>query len=321
MFEATLSLSQPQQLLTLFGARDQNLRLVRDTLGVSITHRNGQLHVFGDEKTVAQATHVLEQMRGLVERQEALSREDVEEVLSHVTGTSSCREIQADVFEASQQVRPRTAGQGRYMKAIRDHELVFAVGPAGTGKTYLAVAMAVEALKQQRIKKIVLVRPAVEAGESLGFLPGDFQAKINPYLRPLLDSLHAMIDHEQIRQFMEQDVIEVIPLAYMRGRTLNDAFIILDEAQNATVSQMKMFLTRMGEGSKIVASGDITQIDLPRTAASGLIDAVSRLKNIKGIGQVTLTANDIVRHRLVQEIVEAYETASVPSRSTSSRRK
>ena len=321
MFEATLSLSQPQQLLTLFGARDQNLRLVRDALGVSITHRNGQLHVFGDEKTVTQATHVLEQMRGLVERQEALSREDVEAVLSHVTGTWSCREMQADVFEASQQVRPRTPGQGRYMKAIRDHELVFAVGPAGTGKTFLAVAMAVEALKQQRIKKIVLVRPAVEAGESLGFLPGDFQAKINPYLRPLLDSLHAMIDHEQIRQFMEQDVIEVIPLAYMRGRTLNDAFIILDEAQNATVSQMKMFLTRMGEGSKIVASGDITQIDLPRTASSGLIDAVSRLKNIKGIGQVTLTANDIVRHRLVQEIVEAYETASVPSRSASSRRK
>jgi len=207
------------------------------------------------------------------------------------------------------------------MKAIREYELVFAVGPAGTGKTYLAVAMAVEALKQQRIKKIVLVRPAVEAGESLGFLPGDFQAKINPYLRPLLDSLHAMIDHEQIRQFMEQDVIEVIPLAYMRGRTLNDAFIILDEAQNATVSQMKMFLTRMGEGSKIVASGDITQIDLPRTASSGLIDAVSRLKNIKGIGQVTLTASDIVRHRLVQEIVEAYETASVPPRSSSSRRK
>jgi len=321
MFEATLSLSQPQQLLTLFGARDQNLRLVRDALGVSITHRNGQLHVFGDEKRVAQATHVLEQMRGLVERQESLSREDVEEVLSQVTGTWSSTELQVDVFEPSLQVRPRTPGQGRYMKAIREHELVFAVGPAGTGKTYLAVAMAVEALKHHQIKKIVLVRPAVEAGESLGFLPGDFQAKINPYLRPLLDSLHSMIDHEQIRQFMEQDVIEVIPLAYMRGRTLNDAFIILDEAQNATVSQMKMFLTRMGEGSKIVASGDITQIDLPRTASSGLIDAVTRLKGIKGISHVTLSANDIVRHRLVQQIVEAYETASIPSRSSSSRRK
>jgi phosphate starvation-inducible PhoH-like protein len=180
--------------------------------------------------------------------------------------------------------------------------------------------MAVEALKQQQIKKIVLVRPAVEAGESLGFLPGDFQAKINPYLRPLLDSLHAMIDHEQIRQFMEQEVIEVIPLAYMRGRTLNDAFIILDEAQNATVAQMKMFLTRMGEGSKIVASGDVTQMDLPHTSRSGLTDAVVRLKDIEGIAQVTLTGNDIVRHRLVQEIVEAYETASVSPRSSSRRK-
>jgi phosphate starvation-inducible PhoH-like protein len=320
MFEATLSLSQPKQLLTLFGARDQNLRLIRDALGVSITHRNGQLHVFGDEKTVAQATHVLEQMRGLVERQETLSSEEVEEVLSRVTGKWSHTEMLVDVFEPTQQVRPRTPGQGRYMQAIRDHELVFAVGPAGTGKTYLAVAMAVEALKQQQIKKIVLVRPAVEAGESLGFLPGDFQAKINPYLRPLLDSLHAMIDHEQIRQFMEQEVIEVIPLAYMRGRTLNDAFIILDEAQNATVAQMKMFLTRMGEGSKIVASGDVTQMDLPHTSRSGLTDAVVRLKDIEGIAQVTLTGNDIVRHRLVQEIVEAYETASVSPRSSSRRK-
>lgn len=321
MFEATLSLSQPQQLLTLFGARDQNLRLVRETLGVSITHRNGQLHVFGDEKTVTQATYVLEQMKELVERQETLSREDVTEVLSHVTGDWSNAEIQVDVFEPSQQVRPRTPGQGRYMQAIRDNELVFAVGPAGTGKTYLAVAMAVEALKQHRIRKIVLVRPAVEAGESLGFLPGDFQAKINPYLRPLLDSLHAMIDHEQIKQFMDQDVIEVIPLAYMRGRTLNEAFIILDEAQNATIAQMKMFLTRMGEGSRIVASGDITQIDLPPTTRSGLTDAVARLKKIKGIAHIRLTGDDIVRHRLVQEIVEAYETAPGPSRGTTSRRK
>lgn len=320
MFEATLSLSQPKQLLTLFGARDQNLRLIRDALGVSITHRNGQLHVFGDEKTVAQATHVLEQMRGLVERQETLSREEVEEVLSRVTGTWSHTDMLVDVFEPTQQVRPRTPGQGRYMQAIRDHELVLAVGPAGTGKTYLAVAMAVEALKQQQIKKIVLVRPAVEAGESLGFLPGDFQAKINPYLRPLLDSLHAMIDHEQISQFMQQEVIEVIPLAYMRGRTLNDAFIILDEAQNATVAQMKMFLTRMGEGSKIVASGDVTQTDLPHTSRSGLTDAVVRLKDIEGIAHVTLTGNDIVRHRLVQEIVEAYETASVSPRSSSRRK-
>jgi phosphate starvation-inducible PhoH-like protein len=180
-------------------------------------------------------------------------------------------------------------------------------GPAGTGKTYLAVAMAVAALKQESIRKMVLVRPAVEAGESLGFLPGDLQAKINPYLRPLLDALHEMMDHDLIARYTEEDLIEVIPLAYMRGRTLNEAFIILDEAQNTTVSQMKMFLTRMGTGSKIVVSGDVTQIDLPPQSRSGLIDALSRLRGIEGIAAVKLTAGDIVRHPLVQQIVNAYE--------------
>ena len=193
------------------------------------------------------------------------------------------------------------------MRSIREHELTFAIGPAGTGKTYLAVALAVEALKQRTVRKIVLCRPAVEAGESLGFLPGDLQAKINPYLRPLLDALHEMIDYEQIKQFMEQDVIEVIPLAYMRGRTLNEAFIILDEAQNSTVAQMKMFLTRMGEHSRIVVSGDTTQVDLPNNRRSGLTDAMLRLRHVKGINQVKLTGADIVRHRLVQEIVRAYD--------------
>ena len=185
--------------------------------------------------------------------------------------------------------------------------MVFSVGPAGTGKTYLAVAAAAEALKNKEIRKIVLVRPAVEAGESLGFLPGDLQAKINPYLRPLLDALHEMIDYDQIKQYMAEDVIEVIPLAYMRGRTLNEAFIILDEAQNTTIAQMKMFLTRMGEGSKIVIAGDTTQVDLPSHARSGLVDAMSRLKPLRGIAQVQLTQADIVRHRLVQEIVQAYD--------------
>jgi phosphate starvation-inducible PhoH-like protein len=185
--------------------------------------------------------------------------------------------------------------------------MVFCVGPAGTGKTYLAVATAIEALKQQLIRKIVLVRPAVEAGESLGYLPGDLQAKINPYLRPLLDALREMLDYDQVKRYMEEDVIEVIPLAYMRGRTLNDAFIILDEAQNTTVAQMKMFLTRMGLGSRIVASGDVTQVDLPPHTKNGLTDAMTRLKNIKGFCQVTLKNSDIVRHKLVQDIVRAYE--------------
>ena len=194
-----------------------------------------------------------------------------------------------------------------YVQAIRAHDLTFATGPAGCGKTYLAVATAVESLRAGQVRKIVLVRPAVEAGESLGFLPGDLRAKLNPYLRPLMDALGEMIDYDQARNLMEQDAIEVIPLAYMRGRTLNDAFIILDEAQNTTIAQMKMFLTRMGERSKMVVSGDETQQDLPRGVTSGLRDALRRLGKIDGIGIVRLQASDIVRHRLVQRIVEAYE--------------
>ena len=211
-------------------------------------------------------------------------------------------------------IRPRSAGQSRYIQAIREHDLVFCVGPAGTGKTYLAVATAVEALRAQKIQKIVLVRPAVEAGESLGYLPGDLQAKINPYLRPLFDALREMMDYEQVRRYMEDDVIEVVPLAYMRGRTLNGAFIILDEAQNTTVAQMKMFLTRMGELSKVVVSGDTSQIDLPPHTKSGLIDATSRLRDIDGFSKVILTGKDIVRHRLVQEIVRAYNEGAKKKR-------
>jgi phosphate starvation-inducible PhoH-like protein len=193
------------------------------------------------------------------------------------------------------------------VEAIRQHEMTFCVGPAGSGKTYLAVAAAVEAFKARKVRKIVLVRPAVEAGESLGFLPGDLQAKLNPYLRPLLDSLQDMVDYDQVKFLMEQDVIEVIPLAYMRGRTLNDAFIILDEAQNTTVAQMKMFLTRMGQQSKVVVSGDVTQTDLPHGVTSGLRDALQRLQGIPGIAFVRLSEQDIVRHQLVQRIVTAYD--------------
>ena len=194
----------------------------------------------------------------------------------------------ACLVNVARRIVPRTQGQARYVQSIRDNEITFAIGPAGTGKTYLAVAVAVEALKNHQIRKIVLVRPAVEAGESLGYLPGDITAKINPYLRPLLDALQEMVDYDQMKRYMEQDVIEVVPLAYMRGRTLNEAFIILDEAQNTTVSQMKMFLTRMGHGSKIVISGDVTQVDLPRASASGLTDALHRLRDIHGINTVHL---------------------------------
>ncbi|MBI3837114.1 MAG: PhoH family protein [Planctomycetia bacterium] len=308
MSEATIPLVDAKSLLTLFGTRDQHLRKIRDSLGVSVSSRNDRIHIEGQEEAVAHATEVFEQLKDLAARYGTLSPDEVSQVLAKVTGKSEDGEhVGIELQFAGRPVRPRTAGQARYVAAIRDHDLVFCVGPAGTGKTYLAVAMAVQALKQEIIRKIVLVRPAVEAGESLGFLPGDLQAKINPYLRPLLDALREMMDYDQIKRYTEQDLIEMIPLAYMRGRTLNEAFVILDEAQNTTVAQMKMFLTRMGLGTKMVVSGDTTQVDLPSHTRSGLIDAVTRLRGIEGFCQVALGNADIVRHRLVQDIVRAYE--------------
>ena len=218
------------------------------------------------------------------------------------------------LFEKSREVKPRTEGQANYVRAIREKDLVLCTGPAGCGKTYLAVAMAIHALRTDRVRKIVLARPAVEAGEKLGFLPGDMLAKVNPYLRPLLDALNDMLDYEQVRRYMSKDMIEVVPLAFMRGRTLNNTFMILDEAQNATVTQMKMFLTRMGEESKIVVTGDVTQFDLPDDVPSGLKDAVDRLGAVEGVGAVKLGRADIVRHRLVRDIVRAYdETGDDPA--------
>lgn len=308
MMESTLSVVSSKALLALFGVCDQHLRRIRDALGVSITARDGKIHIVGLEPAVTKATDVLEQLQACANRHGAILPDDVTRVLAGAqNGQSPGEHSFVEVFRAARQIRPRTPGQAAYIQAILRNDVVLCRGPAGTGKTYLAVALAVAALKQQSIRKIVLVRPAVEAGESLGFLPGDLQAKINPYLRPLLDALHEMMDHDLIRSYTEQDLIEVIPLAYMRGRTLNNAFIILDEAQNTTVAQMKMFLTRMGIDSKIVVSGDVTQIDLPPKTGSGLVDALSRLHAIKGIASVELTVADIVRHPLVQRIVSAYE--------------
>jgi phosphate starvation-inducible PhoH-like protein len=312
MSESTLTLSDPHLALQLFGPQDNNLRLVRNQLAVAITHRNGQIRISGPSESVRLATEILERLKDKVIRHIPIGPDEVAEVLNQAVGSKSAPMFERNelaIGNAGRRIKPRTEGQAAYIEAIRQHDMTFCIGPAGCGKTYLAVATAVEALKAKAIRKIVLVRPAVEAGESLGYLPGDLQEKLNPYLRPLLDAINEMVDFDQVKFLREQDLIEVIPLAYMRGRTLNNAFVILDEAQNATVAQMKMFLTRMGEGSKIVVSGDISQVDLPNGVTSGLRDAVQRLHGIPGISFVRLHEVDIVRHPLVRRVVAAYDTS------------
>ena len=310
MSEANLTLADPAVVMCLFGPQDQFLRMVRNRYGVAITHRDGKVRIVGEEEAVRLATAALESLRDRATKRGQLTLAEVEAVIGVTASgdTAVSGNIEVDLSHQHRKIKPRTAGQATYVSTIRAHDLTLCRGPAGCGKTYLAVALAVEALKSRGVRKIVLVRPAVEAGESLGFLPGDLQAKLNPYLRPLLDALNEMLDFDQVKYLMEHDVIEVIPLAYMRGRTLNDAFIILDEAQNTTSAQMKMFLTRMGEGSKIVVSGDVTQVDLPGGVLSGMRDAWRRLQGLEGVSFVTLTQQDIVRHRLVQQIVSRYDS-------------
>ena len=292
--------------MSLFGQNDENLKLLRNRLGAKVVARGDELRLSGEEDVVAEAERTFKALLASIRRGERISVTELEHVQLSDLSDGAPQEESVGA-RLPRRARPKTAGQRRYVQAIENSEIVFGIGPAGTGKTYLAVAMAVQALKDKRVKRIILTRPAVEAGERLGFLPGDLQAKIDPYLRPLYDALYDMLDSERSEQYFESGVIEVAPLAFMRGRTLNDAFIILDEAQNTTGEQMKMFLTRMGFNSRVVVTGDITQTDLPGTVASGLGIAERILKNIEGIGFIYFGEADVVRHPLVARIVKAYE--------------
>lgn len=307
--ELTLTLDKPHKRVSLFGTADCNLRLIRELCDVNIIARDDRLKLKGRGESVSQAATLLELMQKHLDKVGTIDKEDILLLIKECT---SKRKNRADseainVYISGRVIKPRTAGQEEYVKGIEKNDMIFCTGPAGTGKTYLAVALAVSMLKSNEIRRIILARPAVEAGEKLGFLPGDLQAKVNPYLRPLFDALGDMMAFEQIKQLMDNDVIEVVPLAFMRGRTLNDAVVIMDEAQNTTVSQMLMFLTRMGHDSKMIITGDDSQSDLEDERKSGLSDAIIRLKGIKGIAFVRLTEVDIVRHRLVQNVVKAYE--------------
>ena len=305
--ELSITLENPQKAATLFGPADRHLRLIRETFGVQLFARDGTVKVTGSAQSVSRAAAVLENLQRALRHDHPVTAATVAEAISSAAAGSDRTEGgPLDVYAGGHLIRPKTAGQKRYIEAMRRCDLVFCAGPAGTGKTYLAVAFAVHMLKHKLAKRLILVRPAVEAGEKLGFLPGDMQAKVNPYLRPLFDALHDMMDFDQIRRFMANDVIEVIPLAFMRGRTLNESVVILDEAQNTTTAQMLMFLTRMGHGSRMIITGDDSQVDLPEGTASGLVDARLRLRGIKGVASVRLDKADIVRHRLVQNVVEAY---------------
>lgn len=305
--ELTIPIEDPSRRSTLYGTADRNLRLIRTAFNVRISARDNVIHVSGEQEAVTKAVQALETLQRSLQSRPVLTEDFVEESIRRVAGDGAFIAGEAiDVFMTSATIIPKGDGQRRYVEAIRENDLTFCLGPAGTGKTYLAVAVSVSLLKHHRIKRVVLVRPAVEAGEKLGFLPGDMQAKVNPYLRPLYDAMHDMMTFEQVKRFMQNDVIEVVPLAFMRGRTLNHAAIILDEAQNATVSQMLMFLTRLGHDSKMIVTGDDSQSDLRGDVRNGFIDAVARLDGTPGVAVTRLTAADIVRHPLVQRIVEAY---------------
>ena len=312
MLEQRINIERMDQAAALFGSMDENVRLLSAEFQVSIVARDAEIKVSGEPENVALAVRAIESLLGLINRGEGLTEQNIRYCISLVRegGEEKITALAGDcicITSKGKPVKPKTLGQKRYCTAIREHTITIGVGPASTGKTYLAVAMAVTAFRAQEVNRIILTRPAVEAGEKLGFLPGDLQQKVDPYLRPLYDALFDMLGAETYQKYVERGNIEVAPLAYMRGRTLDDSFIILDEAQNTTQEQMKMFLTRLGFGSKMVITGDVTQVDLPDGRKSGLKEVMRILRDIDDIAQVRFDGRDVVRHRLVQDIIKAYE--------------
>ncbi|RDY23964.1 PhoH family protein [Romboutsia maritimum] len=295
----------------LFGKLDENIKLIEKTLNIDVILREGNIVLMGEEKNVDSAIKLMNELHKIVSRGNSLDKQSISYSLSLLCEGSEqkIKDLEGTIIvtQKGKSIQPKTLGQKEYINLINSNDITFGIGPAGTGKTYLAVAMAVKAFKRDEVSRIILTRPAVEAGESLGFLPGDLKDKVDPYLRPLYDALFEMIGPDKFNKYLERGTIEVAPLAFMRGRTLDNAFIILDEAQNTTPEQMKMFLTRLGFGSKAVVTGDLTQTDLPEKKKSGLLQATKILKNVQGIGSIMLTERDVVRHELVQRIIRAYE--------------
>lgn len=312
MFEQSISVDRMEQAVSLFGSFDENIKTIEKEFDVGVVSRGSEIKVTGEAENVSKGVRAINGLLMLINRGEALSDQNVRYVISLVNegNEDQLPQMTADcicITSKGRPVKPKTLGQKKYIEAIRKNTVTLGVGPAGTGKTYLAVAMAVTAFRAKEVNRIILTRPAVEAGEKLGFLPGDLQQKVDPYLRPLYDALYDFMGVDSYQKLLERGVVEVAPLAYMRGRTLSDSFIILDEAQNTTSEQMKMFLTRLGFHSKVVVTGDITQTDLPYGKKSGLAEAIEILKDIPEIGMVHLTHKDVVRHELVQTIVKAYD--------------
>lgn len=311
-YSIEITLQHPDDMMSLFGSNERHLKLIEENLDVIIHARTERVQVLGDsEEAVETARLTIEALLVLVNRGMTVNTSDVVTALSMAQNGSIDKFValyEEEIIKDSygKPIRVKTLGQKIYVDSVKNHDVVFGIGPAGTGKTFLAVTLAVTALKRGQVKRIILTRPAVEAGESLGFLPGDLKEKVDPYLRPVYDALYQILGKEQTSRLMEREIIEIAPLAYMRGRTLDDAFVILDEAQNTTIMQMKMFLTRLGFNSKMIVNGDVSQIDLPKNVKSGLIDAVEKLRNIKKIEFIHLSAKDVVRHPVVAEIINAY---------------